>query len=338
MIAALLATLVAVGTPDDEIDALWEQGARAEAIAALEQRLAETDDDATRLRLGHAQLAVHRYEAAARTAAPLGDAGRSVSGPALYVLTRYEEALPLLDDDDPLDVLMKLDALVALGRLDDADALLPVAERVRGADDAELLVHRGQSHARAGEHAEAVVLFERALSSDPYEAAALYGLGTSLVRSGRRAEGLAKLTEHRELVPLLDALDFAQRGVDLDPRHAGNWGALGDAERALGRLGHANDAYAYGVTHARSGAEATPVLLRWTRMIHEDHDDLDRAVALLDNGWENHRDVRLLVRAGDLLAEAGRIDEALARYDAALAVVPDQPAIVARRRDAEAAR
>lgn len=338
---ALVVVLLALLAPgvDDEAEALWAAGRRADAIARLEASLAEApDDDALRLDLARRQLAVHRYAAAAETAGPLGAEGRSVRGPALYVLARYEEALPLLDRDDPDDVLMMLDALTALGRLDEADALTDHAADVRGADDAAVLVHRGQAAARSGDHAAAVTLFERSLAADPLDAAALYGLGTSLVRSGRRAEGLARLAEHRELVPKLDALDFARRSVDLDPAHADNHGVLGDAERALGRLAPAAAAYRRGLELASDGRAGVPIALRWARLLTEERDDVDGAVALLDDAWARFGDVRLPVRAGDLLADAGRIDEALARYDTALEAAPGQAAILARRAAAEDAR
>lgn len=337
--AALLAVAALAAAPADDAADLWAAGRRADAVARLEADLAERpDDDALRLRLAERLLAVHRYDAAADVAAPLGEAGRRVRGPALYVLARYDQALPLLDRDDPDEILMVLDALTALGRIDDAEALLDHAADVRGADDAAVLVHRGQALARDGEHAAAVERFERALADDPLDAAALYGLGTSLVRSGRRDEGLARLAEHRALLPKLDALDFARRGLDLDPLHADNHGALGDALRDVGLVDDAAAAYGRGLELSADASSAVPIALRWARLLDEDHGDVDAAVALLDEVWTRWRDVRLPVRAGDLLTAAGRIDEALARYDAALAAVPGQAAILERRAAAEALR
>ncbi len=333
--ALIAVALTCAPSVADDAAELWAAGERIAAVEQLESALRKTPDDAdVRLQLAEYQLAMHRYEAAARTAGPLGSAGRDICGPALYVLARYDEALPLLDRDDPLDILMMLDSLTALGRLDEAEALLDHAARVRGVDDAAVLVQRGQAHARRGDHAAAVTFFERALSAAPLDAAALYGLGTALVRAGRRDEGLRRLEEHRALAPKLDALDFAQRGVDLDPTHAANFGALGDAERALARLDRAVAAYRRGLELADGARDGVPITLRWARLLTEDAHDVDAAVALLDNAWGQYRDVRLPVRAGDVLADSGRIVEALARYDTALAAAPEQPAILERRRRA----
>ena len=46
----------------------------------------------------------------------MGDEGAALKGRALYFLGRYEEALPLLPEDDGEAVLMRIEALRALGR------------------------------------------------------------------------------------------------------------------------------------------------------------------------------------------------------------------------------
>jgi len=310
-------------------DAAWAAGEREDAVALMEEALADDPDDETlRRSLAERQMAIHRYEAALATAGD--DTGRSsVRGRALYLLGRYEEALEHLDPDDPLEAVMRVDAHEVLGHEEETWAALRSAESVLGRDTAALLSLRGRLLARAGRHEEAVDAFERALAVDAFDRAALHGLGRS--RLGRREEATAVLDRHRALVPLLDQLDFARRAVDLGPLHAANHALVGDAERALGRRDEALAAYVRAGELATPG-ELGPVLLRHARLLDEDLGRRDEAVAVLDAGWERARDPRLPVRAGDLLADAGRWDEALARYDAALAVRPGDPQIEARRR------
>ena len=306
---------------------LWEAGRRAEALDAWASQLAaQPDDAALRLALAGHQLEVERFSAALETAAPLGPEADAVRGRALHQLYRYEEALPYLHADDPFEGLLRIDALLALDRTDEADAQLVVLARVRGANDEQVLSLRGRRLADQGHYAEAVPVFRAALALEPLDRQALFGLGQALLRSGQRDEGQAVLEHHRELLPLLDQRDFALQSLSLDPLHADSQAALGDVERQLGMLDSAEQRYREGLRLA-DGPALVPIALRYARLLAADRQDPDAAVALLDEVATRVTDPRLAVRAGDVLLEAGRAEAARARFEAALARWPDDEPI-----------
>ncbi len=325
-----------------DAQALWEAGRRLEAVA----RLADAGDlDAgARLALVRWELAVHRYAAALEHAEGLDERADPLRGLALYRLGRFAEAVPLLDPSDGELCLRRIDALEALGRFDEAAELLDDLARALGAEHAEVLALRGHERARAGDDEGAVRAFRRALAADPVHGAATFGLGRALLRLDRADEALAVLERHRALVPLLDQLEFARQSLDLDPLHGPNHALVGDARRALGRLAAAPALLAQAerdyerACELAAADELVPIALRLARLRAEDLGDVDRAVAALDAAAARADDVRLAVRAGDVLLDAGRAAEAARRYETALAARPGDPQIVARLERARAAR
>lgn len=310
---------------------LWERGERDAALAAWEARLAAHPDDAgLRRTLASRLMEAQRWEAALRVAEPLGPEAEGMRGSALFVLARYEEALRHLSADDPAQALLRVESLDALGRAAEAEAAVEQAARVLGEGHPRVAVLRGRRLAAAGRFAEALPHFRAAHAADPLDREALFGLGQALVRTGAREEGLRLLERHRELLPLLDARDFALQSLGLDPSHAGNHARLADAERALGRLPAAEAAYLRAAALAGSAGELVPVILRHARLLAEDRGDLDAAVALLDQTLARAPDARLAVRAGDLLAGAGRRNEARERFARALALRPGDAQIEER--------
>jgi len=333
----ILAALVLCALPQSDADVLWASGERLAAIDAMEQRLAEHPDDAAlRASLVRREIQIHRYAAALEHAEPLGAEIRAERGYCLYRLGRFEESLAYLDPTAADQSLYVFDTLEMLGREDEARAVLPAMEQARGADDPELLVRRGRVRAAASEHAEAVELFRRAIDGDAVLASAWFGLGQSLVRLGERDEALAALQRHRELVPLLDELDFALKSLDLAPNHAPNHANVGDVERSLGRLDRAESSYRRAAALA-ADAEVTPIALRHARLLAEDRADPDGAVAVLESGFERFNDVRLLVRAGDVLLDAARPADAVRAFERAAKWRPGDPAIAERLRRARGA-
>jgi len=322
---------VALQDPAADADPMWELGQRDQALAAWERELAADPADAVlRRRLASRLMEAQRWEAALRVAEPLGAEADGLRGSALFVLARYEEALRYLSAADPAQALLRVEALDALGRAQQADAAVEEAARVLGEGHPRVAVLRGRRLVAAGRFADALPHFRSAHAADPLDREALFGLGQALVRTGAREEGLALLQRHREVLPLLDARDFALQSLGLDPSHAANHARLGDAERALGRLDQAEAAYLHASALAGSAAELSPVILRHARLLHEDRGDLAAALALLDQALARAPDTRLAVRAGDLLAGAGRTAEARERYARALALRPGDAQIEQR--------
>jgi tetratricopeptide (TPR) repeat protein len=317
-------------------EALWEAGYRQEAVelwtAALERA---PEDAALRLRLVRAELAVQRYVAALEHLEPLGDAARGERGRALFFLGRYEEALEFLDPDAAEETLLFADALESLGRFDGtdgADAAVDRAARALGAEHPDVLLLTARRHERHGRWPEAAAVYRKVLEADPLERAALFGLGQALLSCGEEAEGRAVLERHRELLPLLDQLDDARRRVDLAPHHGPNHAAVGDAERALGRIDAAERAYRTALERT-TDEQCVPIALRLARLLREDRQSVDRAVALLAEVSARPAaklDPRPAVRAGDYLMEVGRAFEALQHYLQAEARAPTDPEVRAR--------
>jgi len=306
-------------------------------IEALQRRLLRDPADlSVRRQLVNQLMSARRYVAAEEAARALGAAGDATRATALYLLTRYEEALALLPRDDAQAGLLRVDALTALGRTQEAAAELESLAALRGADDPAVLALRGRQILRDGRAAEAVPLFRRALQADPLLRDALFGLGQALLRSGAEDEGLALLERHRSLVPLLDRRDFALQSLELDPTHAPNHAQLAEVERQLGRLEQAVVLYERAALLARP-EERVPIVLRHARLLAEDLRDSQAAVELLDRAIADRPEVRLAVRAGDLLTEAGQPAAAVERYELALTLRPEDAAISERLQRARAA-
>lgn len=328
----------AIQAPTPAPAALWSRGLRVEAIAAARAELGESRDPEALSRLVAWQMAIHRYQPALADAERCGSPCARQRAEALYHMGEYALAVELLDERDPLCVLWKVDALEALSRFEESDAVLArvlTASRI-AADDPRILGAQGRSAARRGDFTAAAAAFRAALAADPYDGEALFGLGRALVQAGDREAGLSALERHRRLVPLLDAVDFAQRGIDLAPAHAPNWTALGDAERAITRLDRADAAYRRAAELAEDD-ELVPNALRWARLLAEDRGDTQAAVDLLVRTALRAPDARLHVRAGDMLLAARRANDALAQFEAALALRPSDRKIAERIAAARAA-
>lgn len=335
-VVPLVAAFVHVTDVGEE---LWQRGQRAEAIESWLASLAQRPEDAgLRLRLVRAELSTHRYQAALEHARELGDAGRAERGAASYRLAKYAEALAELPRESEEQLLMRIDAaLLVAGALEGARADAAELERRGFARTARAQATLGRIAMLGGERAGAERHFRRALELDPVDRTALFGLGKLLLDAGKEEEGELLLQRHRKVVPLLDQLDFAQRSVDLAPSHGPNHAAVGDAQRALGRSDEAAKAYETAEAWCRP-EELAPVVLRHARLLAEDRKDARAAVELLDRQFEKARDVRLLVRAGDLLTQERDLVGAQARLRKALELRPNDREILARLEKLEAAK
>ncbi len=318
-------------------DELWDRGERAAAIEAMLAELSARGDDAGfRRTLVERELAVHRYAAALEHLEPLGDELDAERGYCLYRLGRFEEAVRYLDPTRRNHALLIFDTLEALGRhAEAADALARAAE-ILGADEPRVLARVGKTRAREGDHAAAVKAFRAALDADPLLMEALFGLGRALLRTGEREEGLRVLARHRALVPLVDELDFARDGLDLNPLHGPNHARVGDAERRLGLLDRAEASYARAAQLAKP-EEAAPIALRHARLLDEDRGDPKAAVSVLELAYHRVRDARLAVRAAAVLLAAKDARGAVEWLEEAKRVRPNDAEIQRRLEEARAA-
>lgn len=325
----LLALMPLLQDPAYEAEALWRAGNRLESIERLVAAVETSPGDRflRRLLVEH-EMAVHRYASALAHMEGLGTEIRDERALALHHLGRYEEAAELLDKLDPDQLLLLIDTLGRLGRIEDADRWLVRAGKTLGEDDPRVRVLEARRLARLGRYSEVVPITASVLAADPYDAEALFLHGQALVRTGEREAGLAALERHRALAPLLDELDFAERGVDLAPMHAPNHARVADVERAIGRFDRAERSYALALQLAEPD-ELTPIALRSARLFDEEG-KLARALGVLDEAGARAPDARLLVRKGDLLLAAERPTEALTAFEAAAVLRPDDAQIAER--------
>jgi tetratricopeptide (TPR) repeat protein len=328
----LPALLFALLQASPQADRLWLDGLRLEALERMSSEL-EARPENVRLRtlLVQRELQAARFLAALEHSQGLPEDELGLRGRALYFLTRYEESLVHLGEVDPEELLMRAEALRALGRLAQVEQLLPSLRAVLGKDNPQVRLIEARGALRRGEFDHAIRLLRPVLRTQPLESEALFALGRALVRKGERDEGLRLLQQHRALVPLLDALDFARRGVALSPRRAPNLAALGDAWRELvvfdaAAAEHARKAYADALSHA-APEELAPVALRAARFRRDTMADITSAIALLEETITRNGDVRLLVRAADYLTQTGETARALSYLRKAIKQRPKDRAI-----------
>ena len=335
----LLLWTVPLQGPLEDGERLWGTGERARALTAWEAALVEQPgDQALRARLVRGALDAARFELALAHSPGLGPADRGLRGEALYFLARYEEALEALASD-ARGQRLAAECLWALGRLEELEERLPALRRALGERAVEVRRLEARLLLQRGDDLEAIPLLREVLAQEPLDAEASFALGRALVREGSRQEGLALLERHRTLVPLLDALDFARRGVALAPLGAGNQAALAEAWEDLvahdpGALERAAAAHDRALALAR-GAELVPVALRAARFEAELRGSHEQAARLLAAALERAGDVRLRVRRADHLAQAGDIEEARRELRRALEQRPGDNAIQQRLRRLE---
>ena len=170
-----------------DVDVLYYLGLVTRGMAAAEfQRLAATAPDSARVH----QLQAEMLEAQERRA----DAEK-------------EYAAALAADPSLLDALLGLAKLQRI-RLacEDARALYDRAEAIRPTFDAAYGL--GVCHSYLQQDDLAVKKFEQALKRDPSSAVAWAGLGTSLVKVGRTAEGIVSLQRAIALSPAMDEAHY----------------------------------------------------------------------------------------------------------------------------------
>ncbi|MDL5202163.1 BREX system ATP-binding domain-containing protein [Streptomyces sp. ALI-76-A] len=242
------------------------------------------------------------------------------------------EVLGALESGGVLEVL---GVLLAKGRLD-----------AQGQAEAYRL--RGAELCGAGNHATALVEFDRAVALDPESAPAYVGRAITRAHQGDYRGAVTDLDRADELAPdeagtlalrgdyhrLMGSYEAAVRdlgrAVGLDPARKTAWASrgavrhlLGDVEGAVSDLDRAlelDPGYVWAlVRRAR--------VWRWRGDQERRLADLDRAVALgPDTAW-------VFCERGDALTGAGRHEHALADFDRALALDGDYASAYASRGD-----
>ncbi len=315
---------------------LWSVGERAQAIQLLSEQVAQEPESTheNRVLLVHWQLAAAQFEGALHTAKDLPAEQRGLRGRALYFLGRYEECLEFLGQEDPSELRMRVEAHKYLGQLEQALGLLPQLRKVFGSASVDVLLLEARDHQGRKQYEEAAQKFAAVRRQKPLEAEALFGLGQCYIRLKRTQEARTLLESHRRLIPLLDALDFAQRGVDIAPSSAPNQATVAEAWQALSEFDpqaaeHALVAYERATLLAKDG-ERTPIALRLARFHWETMKSSEAALSTLAKAIQLSVDPRLRVRRADYLVELGRPQEALAELRDVLVLRPGDPAILKR--------
>lgn len=332
LLSCILSVFLAPGQSEPWVQ-LWQAGERGQAIEQLAKELAGRPDAPleARIQLVQWQLAAAQFEGALRGAEELPESESGLRGRALYFLARYEECLQYLGEKNPDELRLRVEALKYLGRWDRVLALLPRMRDVFGAQSMEVLLVEARDHQTRREYEAAAQKFLAVRSAHPLEPEALFGLGQCFIRLGRRDEARALLEAHRRLTPLLDALEFAQRGVDIAPSSAPNQASVAEAWQALiefdPRAAERAQASYEQATRLAKAREHTPIALRFARFHWEFTAKREAALEVLAQALRKVPDPRLHVRRSDYLVQLDRKQEALAQLKQALALRPGDPAI-----------
>jgi len=266
--------------------ALLHLGRAADALIALEHAAAApalSDRGACLLNLGRALTLTGQAEAA---------------------LVRLAEAEPLLPTGLPLHLLSQAEALVSLGQVDDALALLPDAVA-----DIDLVRARVMLLGTAQRHSTAAELLGRAIAAHPAEISLILMASELASVRGRIGEALAMLDKALEINPNDIGL-LGQRAV-LDSRFGVGPAASKAASRALELAEAAGDPQSVAIAlSARAHLLATDELVP----------DAEAAWREALRHVPDH--VPSLSGLGNLLLTAGRVEEALELFRRVRGIAP----------------
>jgi predicted O-linked N-acetylglucosamine transferase (SPINDLY family) len=266
-------------------------------------------------------------------------------GIVLYALQRFEEARAsylralALKPNDAVTLNNLGNACRSLNRQEEAVACYQKAIALR-ADIPEIHYNHGLSLIDLGRYQEAVACIDRALAINPRYPAALNDRGNSLLMLGRVEEALGCYEQALAYQPnyaeahngrgaaftrlhaYAEAGAALERALAIKPSYpdalvnqASIWLAQGQAEEGLAA---ADRAIALAPGLASAWAARADALLRLNR-VYEAIESCERALGVPAKLPNTHA----IVVLGQCLARLGQIDEALASFDAALAIKPD---------------
>lgn len=230
----------------------------------------------------------------------------TLSGQADAALTRLAEAKPLLPLGLPLHLLSQAEALVVLGRTDDALALVP-----DDVTDIALVRIRAMLLGAASRHAAAAELLGRAMREHPADMGLILMASELAAVRGRHGEALVMLDKSLAIAP--DDIGLLAQKARLSSRFGVSPGARVAALRAL-ELAEASED-----PHALAAAFCAKAHLL----------EIDELVADSESAWRDALDhvpdhVAALSGLGNLLLTAGRVEEALELFRRVRGIAPLQ--------------
>jgi tetratricopeptide (TPR) repeat protein len=175
-------------------------------------------------------------------------------------LGELQESLPYLEKCLEMrpgdgDVLFQLGrSLSSLGRFEEAEDYLRRATSQR--PDADTYIEMGTLYTRTQRLELAERAFRTALTKDPENQTAIFNLGQTWMRLGRRDEGQALLDEYERRATVNDRLEYYKRGARLQGATAGNFVQLADLQLRLGHDQEAFEAYRRALELDRDHAKA----------------------------------------------------------------------------------
>jgi len=204
--------------------------------------------------------------------------------------------------------------------------------------DSDTLFDQAVKHHQSGRFAEAVVLYDASVASDPQRTSAHFNRGTALLSLGKADEALLSFDRVLELEPddadahylkavllvrldrLEEALESYRRATALKPEFADAWFEQGDVLRRLNRIEEAISSYDRATAIKPDFAEAyndKGNLLRALKRLDEARECFDRLVVLKPDMAVAHNN------RGTVLGDLERFVEALQSYDRAIELSSD---------------
>jgi len=283
-------------------------------------------------RLGDLPAAIEHAEAAVAAAGDPASAGRAAGllVDLLLEAERYAEALPRVEaaakarPEDPAVRIQLGQVLFLVGREEEGLAQLEAVAAAEGLEeDLPLLIRLGEAYLRCGRNDEAEALYREALGRFPYQ----HDLNVAFA-DAKRAQGDLEgalaiyLSEIRYAAPGTEEfLGLRERLTSVLEAAGAGWIAESDAFFADAHRGRP----------VRDVRLAVGNWLRGRGLLDEAAAEM-RVVAALSPG-----SAEALVLLGDVLVEAGRIDEAREAYARARSLRPDDRTVAARITDLEGA-
>ncbi len=175
--------------------------------SASNEAITAYNDGVAALKAGDNATAIAKFEAAATTDPKLPEPHIALA--ELYLdQKKYAESMAAADrylglkPNDARALKSKYDALIGLDKKEEASAVLAELSKVDASNDTAVrVVNEGVGLFNAGKVAEAIPLFEKALTLDPKLAKAHYLLGLSYANTGDMANAKSHLEAFVQMAP-----------------------------------------------------------------------------------------------------------------------------------------